>query len=244
MLDKTDGIVGVVVGKFQLFHNGHAQVILQAMQQCERVLVVIGTGHSNKYPIPFHTVRSLISASVKEAGMDSDNCYIDNLAYWCKEVDQRLIFCEIHDCTTDLQWCKNLYNTMQARYNLTNKRIIMFGSTKDPDEKNWLQIFKQHLPDVLTAVFARSFFSFQYICPLPMYPWEGPVQELSSTILREHMKERSIEDVLGPYTSSYVLRYYQYRGKDLFNDPKMTDEQALAKLKETLKPKDGEPELI
>ncbi|MBQ2307272.1 MAG: adenylyltransferase/cytidyltransferase family protein [Clostridia bacterium] len=55
---------GLIVGRFQIFHNGHRDIVRRALKLCERVLVLIGSSQeagTAKNPLSYNTRRDVIA---------------------------------------------------------------------------------------------------------------------------------------------------------------------------------------
>lgn len=57
-------IIGIFIGRFEPFHIGHADVVRQILQHCDRVLILIGSSHGSldpKNPFSFKKRQEMIS---------------------------------------------------------------------------------------------------------------------------------------------------------------------------------------
>lgn len=82
---------GIMLGRFQPFHNGHLALAKQILNECDELVIVIGSAQFNfieKDPFTAGERISMIHASLAEAGADLSKCYIipvpndDNNARW------------------------------------------------------------------------------------------------------------------------------------------------------------------
>lgn len=49
---------GLIIGRFQPFHNGHKHLIKKALEHCEKVIIAIGSANKNDSNNPFsYTIR-------------------------------------------------------------------------------------------------------------------------------------------------------------------------------------------
>jgi len=56
--------IGMVIGRFQVFHNGHKRMIDKALSMCDRVLVYIGSAQesrTNKNPFTYTERQNLLT---------------------------------------------------------------------------------------------------------------------------------------------------------------------------------------
>lgn len=64
---------GLIVGRFQIFHNGHKQMVQTALNSCERVLIFIGSSqeeNTQKNPFAYskrsYIIQSVFTQQIKE----------------------------------------------------------------------------------------------------------------------------------------------------------------------------------
>lgn len=64
---------GLIVGRFQIFHNGHRQMVQTALNSCERVLIFIGSSQEEKtqknpfsYATRSYIIQSVFAQQIKE----------------------------------------------------------------------------------------------------------------------------------------------------------------------------------
>lgn len=63
MENKKPYKCGLIVGRFQIFHNGHKQMIEKALEMCEKVFVFIGSAqesNTSKNPFSYKIRKSFI----------------------------------------------------------------------------------------------------------------------------------------------------------------------------------------
>ena len=63
--------VGLYIGRFQPFHKGHLSVVREALQHCEKLIIVIGSAQEHgtpKNPFDFELRKELIHRGLKGLG--------------------------------------------------------------------------------------------------------------------------------------------------------------------------------
>src|ERR671922_1103006 len=88
----NNGIIrGLMVGRFQPFHNGHLSLAKQILGECDELIIAIGSAQFNyTYKDPFTAGEriSMIHAALSESKIDLGRCYIipvvndENNARW------------------------------------------------------------------------------------------------------------------------------------------------------------------
>lgn len=82
---------GLMLGRFQPFHNGHVALARQILGECDELIVVIGSAQFNfieKDPFTAGERISMIHGALTEAGLDMAKCFLvplandDNNARW------------------------------------------------------------------------------------------------------------------------------------------------------------------
>jgi nicotinamide-nucleotide adenylyltransferase len=82
---------GLMTGRFQPFHNGHLALAKQILQECNELVIVIGSAQFNfidKDPFTAGERALMIHGALKEAGLDLGKCYVipvandENNARW------------------------------------------------------------------------------------------------------------------------------------------------------------------
>ncbi|HYY66580.1 MAG TPA: nicotinamide-nucleotide adenylyltransferase [Nitrososphaeraceae archaeon] len=76
----NNGIIrGLMVGRFQPFHNGHLYLAKQILQECDELIIAIGSAQFNYfYTDPFTAGERIlmIHAALSESKVNLTNCYI------------------------------------------------------------------------------------------------------------------------------------------------------------------------
>ena len=82
---------GLMTGRFQPFHKGHLALAKQILEECDELVIVIGSAQFNfidKDPFTAGERVLMISAALKEAKIDLSKCYLipvpndENNARW------------------------------------------------------------------------------------------------------------------------------------------------------------------
>lgn len=82
---------GLMLGRFQPFHNGHLALTKQILSECDELVIIIGSAQFNfieKDPFSAGERVLMIHGALKEAGIDLSRCYIipvandENNARW------------------------------------------------------------------------------------------------------------------------------------------------------------------
>ena len=82
---------GLMLGRFQPFHNGHLALARQILGECDELVVAIGSAQFNFIEMdPFTAGEriTMIHGALKQAGLDASRCYLipvpndDNNARW------------------------------------------------------------------------------------------------------------------------------------------------------------------
>jgi len=91
---NSDDFVGLIIGRFQPFHNGHLEVIMTIASECDFIIVGIGSADlSHTFDNPFTAGERylMIARSLKQRGVE--NIYlvpivdINRYAVWVSHVE-------------------------------------------------------------------------------------------------------------------------------------------------------------
>lgn len=81
----------LTIGRFQPFHSGHLELVLQALEKYDEVIIAVTSSQFNyteKDPFTAGERLEMIQESLKEAGIDASRCFIIplenqfNIATW------------------------------------------------------------------------------------------------------------------------------------------------------------------
>lgn len=140
--------IGVVIGRFQPFHNGHECVLEQALELCEQVVVVIGSAQESRIP------HNPLTAAEREA-MIRDSFY-DEL-----EVNpNRILFLPLADRAefgNNASWGEYVMKAIQQQFHITPS-VIFEGY--EAERRDWygslsvtvIQISRNVLPISATEI--------------------------------------------------------------------------------------------
>lgn len=81
--------IGVILARFQPIHNGHIELIHTALNENDKVLILIGSADKvgERNPIPATIRYDLVSKSLEEAGFDKSKYEIQLLNDLTNEID-------------------------------------------------------------------------------------------------------------------------------------------------------------
>ena len=87
---------GLMLGRFQPFHNGHVALAGQILEECDELVIAIGSAQFNfieKDPFTAGERIAMIHAALGGAGLDLSKCYLipisndDNNARWLANLE-------------------------------------------------------------------------------------------------------------------------------------------------------------
>lgn len=141
---------GLMLGRFQPFHNGHLALARQILEECDELVVAIGSAQFNfieKDPFTAGERLVMIRGSLVESGVDLSRCYLipiandDNNARWLANL--RSMVPEFHYLYTGNDYVRHLALSQDARirikkpnfekkneYNGSNIRKLMLTGGK------------------------------------------------------------------------------------------------------------------
>lgn len=114
-MDIERNRVGVIIGRFQPFHNGHALLLQQALDTAQRVIVVLGTSfhaRSPKNPFTWQERAAMIGATLSEADRE------------------RVAFVAVRDYYDDHRWSTAVQRAV-ASSTAASDQIVLVGYFKD-----------------------------------------------------------------------------------------------------------------
>lgn len=91
--------IGILIGRFQPFHNEHLNLVLRALDEFDKLIIVIGSGRQDRsFKNPFHGFerRDCIGKSVPKAALGRirfiiQTDYPGNNPKWVAEIQQRIL---------------------------------------------------------------------------------------------------------------------------------------------------------
>ena len=118
--------VSVVIGRFQVFHNSHLDLIMCASNFAHKVIIIVGSVNQQRCeenPFSFKERKSVIEESLKEV-----------------EISNYEIF-GVEDTISDYKlWIKNVKSIVQEN-SLSTDKICLVGSRKDEKTSDYLNKF-------------------------------------------------------------------------------------------------------
>lgn len=84
--------IGVIIARFQPIHNGHVELIRKALNENDKVLILLGSADkfNNRNPIPSDLRYDLVLKSLKECGFNMDLIALVKLDDLSNESDNSL----------------------------------------------------------------------------------------------------------------------------------------------------------
>lgn len=106
---------GVIIGRFQPFHNGHELMVREALSQIEmtgKLVILVGSGHSEstKNPFTFNEVKDMILNTID---------------------DSRIVVFKIKDTYDEDKWNQNVYDIVHGIIHQGFNEVALFGYIKD-----------------------------------------------------------------------------------------------------------------
>jgi bifunctional NMN adenylyltransferase/nudix hydrolase len=124
---------GVFIGRFQPFHNGHLQVVEEALKQCQRLIIIIGSARNTRSTHnPFNEVERM---EMIEAATDSyrDRIifgFVEDSAYndeeWMKDVTKEVTDIVFYTASTNRESLKPLITLVGHSKDHTSFYLKMF----------------------------------------------------------------------------------------------------------------------
>lgn len=105
--------LGVVIGRFQPLHNGHIDIIARALEQCEKVLVLISSATESpnyRSPLPSGTRRDMIIEEFKDP--------------------KNLVLLPLRDFPTDDEWIQEVIGFVNS-FEENPSKVTLYTSEKD-----------------------------------------------------------------------------------------------------------------
>lgn len=131
-MKKLDTIV--FIGRFQPFHNGHLEVILSALTQAKKVLILVGSSNqprTPKNPFTFDERRKMINEAVISEVAKTSDTPRPNFAVLSLR-DQKY---------SDQMWVSDIQSIVNS-FTGPDEKIGIIGHTKD-DSSYYLKMFPQ-----------------------------------------------------------------------------------------------------
>ncbi len=129
--------LGVFIGRFQPVHHGHIHVIIQGLQQCQRLIVLIGSirrARSVKNPWSYEERVQMLTLALQEYDQIHHTHY-----------RERIIFQGIEDqMYNDAQWFSDVNAIAKETATTADQKIAVIGHYKDAS--TWYLAHFPHWP--------------------------------------------------------------------------------------------------
>lgn len=122
--------IGVFIGRFQIFHRGHAEVLRIALAESDHVIVILGSAfkaRDSKNPFTWEERKAMIEGCLS----DSDK--------------SRVTFVPVRDYYDARRWEASVASEINSRYH--QAKVTLFGFKKD-DSSAYLDWFQWQLREV------------------------------------------------------------------------------------------------
>lgn len=119
--------IGIFIGRFQPLHNGHINIIRQALDENEFVIVIIGSKNKNddRNPFSYEIRKDFILSSISDPKLVVDG--LDDFGdykKWCDELNKVII--------------KNIF------FDLDQCKFRLYGPKKDESTKKYIDYVMNH----------------------------------------------------------------------------------------------------
>ena len=150
---NTNTDVAVLIGRFQPFHSGHAELLALALQSAQSVVVVIGSSfhaRSPKNPFTWQERAAMIAGTLAESDRD------------------RVSFIPVRDYYEDNRWASVVRGAVEKHIG-SNKRVALIGHFKDASSQylnlfpEWKLISADKLSDIDATRIRRILFEAESI---------------------------------------------------------------------------------
>ena len=187
--------IGVFLARFQPLHNAHLHVIKTALEECDKVVIMLGSSNKKsmlRNPYDFNLRYDLLKASLSE---DMERINIYELPDWSKEDTME----------DDLTWGSYLYYNIVARI---HQKSFSFYYSDSPDTvTGWFS------PDILKNI------DFRFLERSKIYSGLSSTKIRAAMIKFEPEDQEYLRTCLPPAVYS---RINELRGiwLDIYNNPK------------------------
>lgn len=134
--------LGVVIGRFQPFHNGHLNLIKNALKHSREVLVLIGSCHQPrtiKNPFTGGQRMEMIHGSLIEDQLDGTELDVERRSFV-----ERLHYEQLTDYAySDQDWIVQVQGFIEKHNRAYEGKVAIFGHHKD-DSSYYLDLFPQY----------------------------------------------------------------------------------------------------
>jgi bifunctional NMN adenylyltransferase/nudix hydrolase len=176
-MENNRNRIGVLIGRFQPFHNGHALLLRQALETAQRVIIVLGSSfhaRSPKNPFTWQERAAMISATLSEGDRE------------------RVSYVAVRDYYDDRRWANAVQKAVTASA-ASSDQIILVGYFKD-SSSYYLNLFPRwelrtvdNPPDIDATRIRQVLFEAEDV-DVSL----GAVAEWLPTPVRQHLKAWTI----------------------------------------------------
>lgn len=181
---------GVFVGRFQPFHNGHAQVVEQALTKVDRLILVIGSADRAR------NTRNPFTVAERQA-------MIEQSFHWAV-ASGRIIFASVPDYPDDDDWCGGVRNVVMhilvANVAKDGKQTVGLVGQKKDHTSYYINMFPDWEPVPVEAghwMISATDIRSRVFSPLPEVPSthvpNGTRDFLAKFVFGEHFPDRLAE---------------------------------------------------
>ena len=173
--------LGVYIGRFQPFHNGHLNTIKEALTKCDKLLIVIGSTNKkdSRNPFTYKQRADMILNTIP-----NDKIIIMGLP-------DRDGLKPIAGIPHEKIWYYRLEGLIGHAIEQTDTKVILFGATKDTETSNYMKLIKE-----ITQI------SEHHVSQLT-YNKENQV--INATDIRNKLNESGLKDI-EKYVPPQVLK--------------------------------------
>ena len=187
--------IGVFLSRMQPLHIGHIGIIKKALEENDKVLILIGSKNKEKTlrnPLNITLRREILEETIKELNLDREKIIISELADWSMETDY----------SSNLEWGRYLY------YNIVSLCEQKSFSIYFSDEK-----------EIIEAWFDEN---LRKRINLRLFERQEMFEAVSSTKIREAFLNDDKEYIEKNCPSSVIKRYNQIKEelKEIYENPK------------------------
>lgn len=119
--------VGVLIGRFQPIHVGHIHLIQNALDKCDKLILIIGSDSEIR--------------TTKNPFLTCERIDMIKLCFTVDKLD-KIIICPLRDFNDDKKWA-NAVNKIVSDNSLTSDTIGLFGLNKD-NSTYYLLLFPEY----------------------------------------------------------------------------------------------------
>jgi len=137
-------IINVVLGRFQLVHEGHLALIAKACENDSEVYILVGSADKSRDVCNPFTFEERYSMLVKLSDPSTFEQIERLRKYGLQKLElERKLILPIQDCDTDAEWIGCLQNTIQdIKKNNKDSQVNLITCKKDDKTANYIDLIK------------------------------------------------------------------------------------------------------